>query len=260
MDNTFTLITGASEGIGRAFAQVAAEKGRNVILAARSKEKLDSLAEVLTARHGVEAVAIEADLSKPNGASKLWRSATAKGRKIDFLVNNAGFGRSGRFDSDGWEREAASIQVNVVALTEMMKLAIPHMKEFERARVLNVASVAGYCAGPNMAVYYATKAYVISLSRAVQKELEMSDITVTAVCPGATQSNFFADADMLNTRVTRMARMPSSREVAEAGWAAAIRGDTVYVHGAMNKLGVFMSRFLPATVVDTVSGKLLERV
>lgn len=250
MANEWTLVTGASEGIGKEIARVAAAKGRNVILSARSADKLNALADELKSAYGVDAATVVADLAEPEGPAKLWAEATADGRKIDFLVNNAGLGRHGPFGDDthgGWEREATSIQVNVVALTELMKLAVPHMKTVDRGRILNVASIAGFMAGPNMAVYHATKAYVVSLTRAVQAELEDTDITVTALCPGATKSDFFADAEMQSARVTRMGGGPASAaSVAEEGYDAAMRGQTTIVPGATNIMMTLAAKFLPA--------------
>ena len=264
MTETFTLITGASEGIGREFAKIAAARGRNVILSARNAEKLEALAAELSAEHGVQAVAIPADLAEPGGAEALWAKA-AEGRKIDFLVNNAGLGRHGPFDAEtpgdgGWERELASIQVNVVALTTLMKLAIPHLKEAERGRVLNVASLAGFTPGPGMAVYHATKAYVVSLSRAVREELADTDVTVTALCPGATESEFFKSANMRSARITQIGKPMSAKEVAEEGYDAAIRGDSVAVTGALNIVARWATKLLPNALVAPITKKVLAKV
>ncbi|MEM7524416.1 MAG: SDR family NAD(P)-dependent oxidoreductase [Pseudomonadota bacterium] len=258
MATEWTLVTGASSGIGEAFAKLAASRGRNLVISARNEAKLDQMAVELKEAHGVEIVVVGADLAAPGEAARLWSAATADGRMIDTLVNNAGLGRHGQFADDegfgGWAREAASIQVNVVAMTELMKLAIGHMKDVERGRILNVASIAGFVAGPGMAVYHATKAYVISLSKAVQAEIEGRDITVTAVCPGVTKSNFHADAEMLSARVTRMSGpLPSSADVAEAGWNAAIRGETVHIPGFLNRLTVLLAKFAPAALSTMIS-------
>lgn len=264
MAQEWTLVTGASEGIGKEFARIAASKGRPVILAARSEDKLKALADELEKDHGVETAVIVADLAEPKGAKKLWTAATKGKRRIDFLINNAGLGRNGAFDDaetfGGWEREATSIQVNVVALTELCKLAVPHLKEAERGRILNVASVAGFMPGPGMAVYNATKAYVLNLSQALQAELEDSDVSVTALCPGATESNFFSDAEMKSARVTSIGgKLPTAKEVALEGWNAAIRGQAAHVPGFKNKIAVWTSKLLPAPAVAAIGKYMLER-
>ncbi len=266
MMQTWLLLTGASEGIGKEFARFAAEKGRSLILSARSEDKLNALADELRTAHGVEVVVIPADLTEPDAAAKLWDAAIADGRKIDFLVNNAGLGRHGWFGSEedgdgGWARELASIQVNVVALTDLMNRAVPHMKaHVERGRILNIASVAAFLPGPRMAVYNATKAYVLSLSRAVQEEWDSPDFTVTAMCPGATESNFFKDANMRSARLTGMAPLPSARSVAEAAYHAAIRGQSVMVPGLMNKVTTWAVKLLPAAITAKLSKYMMEKV
>ncbi|MEO0999294.1 MAG: SDR family NAD(P)-dependent oxidoreductase, partial [Pseudomonadota bacterium] len=146
-DAGWTLVTGASEGIGLELARVAAKSGRSVILAARQAEKLNALAEELRGKHNVGVDVIPADLSTEAGAEALWEAATADGRRIDFLINNAGLGSNGPFAEPAtWERERASVMVNVLALTILMKRAVPHMAEHGRGRILNVASVAGFMA------------------------------------------------------------------------------------------------------------------
>ncbi|QPH53785.1 SDR family NAD(P)-dependent oxidoreductase [Pontivivens ytuae] len=257
-DTTWTLVTGASEGIGKELARCAAKSRRNVIVAARSKEKLDALADELTQQYGVQAVAIEADLAARDGAAKLWEAATA-GRTVDILVNNAGLGRNGPFADGEWPRELTSIDVNVTALTELMKLAIPGMVERGDGRILNVASVAAFTPGPGMAVYHATKSYVLSLSHAVDAELDKTGVSITALCPGATESNFFNDADMGDATIVKMRKLPSAKSVAEAGWSGAITRKTVVVPGADNKITVAFSKLVPARVSAAIAQRLLSR-
>lgn len=263
MSETWTLITGASEGIGKELARIAASKGRNVILSARNAAKLEALANELAEAHGVQAVAIPADLAAPGGAEALWAQAS-EGRRIDFLVNNAGLGRHGPFDEElpgdgGWARELASIQVNVVALAALMKLAVPHLKAAERGRILNVASVAGFVPGPGMAVYHATKAFVVSLSRAVREELADSDVTVTALCPGATESDFFRSANMRSARLVQMTKPMSAAEVAAEGYDAAMRGSAICVTGALNIVTGWATKLLPASLVTPIAKRVLAK-
>lgn len=259
MGSNWTLVTGASEGLGREFADIAAKSRRNVIIAARQADKLNALADDLRARHGVEVVVIPVDLSTPKGPVQLWAKAS-KDRRIEVLVNNAGLGRNGAFaDPNGWDREAASIQVNMAALTYLMKQAIAHMQEAGGGKILNVASTAGFMPGPNMAVYHATKAYVLSLSEAVAHELKGSPVTITALCPGATDTNFFASDDAEGATLLTKMKMPTARSVAEAGWQAAIVGQRVKVTGASNVIFSQLPRILPRALTARIAGMFLER-
>ena len=256
----WVLVTGASEGLGREFAELAAAERRPVILSARQVDKLENLDADLRARHGVEAVVIPADLSQPAEAERLWAEASA-GRQIDILVNNAGLGRNGDFaDLSGWARERASIEVNITAATTLMKLAVAAMVERGEGRVLNVASAAGFLPGPYMAVYHATKAYFLSLSEAVAAELAGTAVKVTALCPGATQTNFFAADDAEKaTLITRMFPLPSARSVAVKGWAAMKEGRRIRVTGLTNWLFTVSPRFLPRRFIAWLTGQFLKR-
>jgi len=189
----------------------------------------------------------------------MWAEAS-DGREIDVLVNNAGLGYNGAFDDDaGWAREMASINVNLIALTRLMKLAIPHMKTLPKARILNVASVAGFTPGPNMAVYHATKAYVLSLSEAVAEELRGTNVTVTALCPGATATNFFEDADMEGVRLLKMAKPMKAFDVAELGWLQARVGQRVVVPGFMNKVFAFLPRISPRAMTTRIAAQVMGK-
>lgn len=256
----WTLITGASEGLGREFSDLAAAEGRSVILSARQVEKLEALAADLRARYKIDAVVIPADLALAGEAERLWAKAS-DGRDIDVLVNNAGLGRNGEFaDLSGWARERASIEVNVTAATTLMKLAVAAMVDRGEGRVLNVASAAGFLPGPHMAVYHATKAYFLSLSEAVAAELAGTAVKVTALCPGATQTNFFvADDAVKATLLTKMFPLPSARSVAIKGWAAMKEGRRIRVTGLVNWLFTFSPRVMPRRLVAWVTGQFLKR-
>ena len=254
----FTLITGASEGLGVEFARIAASEGHSLILTARSEDKLNALAAELRSDNN-EILVIPADLSKDGEAEQVWSAAT-DGRQVDVLVNNAGLGYNGPFDNaDGWARELNSINVNLVALTRLMKLAIPHMKSQEHARILNVASVAGVMPGPNMAVYHATKAYVLSLSQAVAEELRGTNVTVTALCPGATATNFFNEADMHSVRLLKLAPPAKAADVAALGWAKAKSGKRIVTPGVMNVIMTFSTRLLPASWVTRITALVMGK-
>ncbi len=253
----YTLITGASEGIGVELARQAAKDKRALILTARSEDKLNALADEL--RPSVsDIVVIPADLSKLEDAERLWTEAT-KDREIDVLVNNAGLGAHDRFDADTWERELASINVNLLALTRLMKLAIPHMQARGSGRILNVASTAAFMPGPNMAVYHATKAYVLSLSEAVAEELRGTGITITALCPGATETAFFDAADMRDVRLLKLGSVAKASDVAELGWLQTRAGKRIVVPGAINKVFAFLTRLLPRSMVTRVASTVMGK-
>lgn len=254
----WTLITGASEGLGVEFARIAAAEGQPMILTARSEDKLEALARELRQK-GAEVVVIPADLSRPEEAERLWQAATAD-RHIGFLINNAGLGRNDPFGTaEGWDREAASIEVNVTALTRLMKLALPPMQARGAGRILNVASTAAFLPGPNMAVYHASKAFVLSLSEAVAHELRGTGVTVTALCPGATRTNFFTDADMHGVRLLKLSPPAAADTVARTGWDGAMAGRRVVVPGLMNKLAAQMPRLLPRRVVTALTGVFMSK-
>ncbi len=256
----WTLITGASEGLGREFSELAAVEGRKVILSARQEDKLQALAADLRKQYKVEAVVIPADLAMPGEPERLWALAS-EGRVIDVLVNNAGLGRNGDFaDPAGWSRERASIEVNITAATILMKSAVVAMAARGAGRVLNVASAAGFLPGPHMAVYHATKAYFLSLSEAVAAELVGTGVTVTALCPGATQTNFFvADDAVKATLITKMFPLPSARSVAVKGWAAMKEGRRIRVTGLVNWLFTFSPRLFPRRFMPWLTGQFLKR-
>lgn len=258
MTTEYTLITGASEGIGKEIARSAARDGRSIILTARSEDKLNALAEELRSDHGVEVVVIPADLSSLEESERLWTEAV-KDRRINTLVNNAGLGRNGAFADGGWERELLSIQVNLLTLTDLMKRAVAHMNETGKGRILNVSSVAGFVPGPGMAVYHASKAYVLYLSEAVAEELSNTDITVTTLCPGATQTGFFDEADMHDVRLVKSGMVAKAKDVAEAGWMAMRVGKRVMVPGFMNKVTALLPRFVPRWVATWISKQVMSR-
>ena len=254
----YTLITGASEGIGAEIARQAAKEGRAMILTARSEDKLNALADELRDA-SEDIVVITADLSKIDEADRLWDAAT-DGREIDVLVNNAGLGSHDTFDTPGtWERELTSINVNVLALARLMKLAVPHMQGNGGGRILNVASTAAFMPGPNMAVYHATKAFVLSLSEAVAEELRGTNVTITALCPGATETAFFDAADMRKVNLLKMGRPAKASDVAELGWLQARIGKRIVIPGAMNVLFAFGTRLMPRSLTTRLANKIMGK-
>jgi uncharacterized protein len=249
------LITGASSGIGLDLARLFAEDGHDIVLVARSEDKLRELAKELEARHGIKATVIVADLAKPDAPQQIFVVAPA----VDILVNNAGFGTSGKFAETDLRAELDMIQVNIAALTHLTKLFLGPMLERKRGRILNVASTAAFQPGPLMAVYYATKAYVLSFSEAIAEELSGSGVTVTALCPGPTATGFQQAANMGTEALLKVMRPVSSMEVARAGYRGMMRGKRVVIPGLKNKLGVQSLRVSPRAVVTKVVRALQER-
>ncbi|HVE72001.1 MAG TPA: SDR family oxidoreductase [Thermoanaerobaculia bacterium] len=249
------LITGPSSGIGLDLAHVFAEDGHDVVLVARSEGKLRALAAELSAKHGINATVIVADLSRPDAPREVFAAAPP----VDVLVNNAGFGLSGMFTETPMRTELDMIQVNVAALTHLTKLFLPQMLERKRGRILNVASTAAFQPGPLMAVYYATKAYVLSFSEAVAEELRDTGVTVTALCPGPTATGFQKAANMGTEALLKLMKPVSSMEVARAGYRGMMRGQRVVIPGLKNKLGVQSLRVSPRRVVTRIVRALQER-
>jgi len=250
------LVTGASKGLGREFAWLAAEEGIDLVLTARSAPLLNDLAEELRHRHRIAVRVIPGDLARPGAAQVLWKKAV-EDAPIDILVNNAGLGRAGRFADGGAERERRSIALNVAAYTELTRLALDGMGV--GGRILNVASAAGFVPGPGMAVYHATKAYALTLDDAIRAELrrQPTGVTLTTLCPGATETAFFADAGIGETRLRRLAPRIAPADVARAGWQGMKAGRARVVPGLFWKLGALAPRLAPRGLAAAVTGWLL---
>jgi uncharacterized protein len=252
------LITGASNGIGLELARVCARNRHDVVLVARSESKLREVAaEVLAS--GVRAHVIVSDLSAPGAVQGLIDRVRALGVEVDILVNNAGYGLFGPFLETSLEAELAMIQVNIVALTQLSKGLLPGMVARKSGRILNLASTAAFLPGPLMAVYYATKAYVLSFTEAIAVELEGTGVTVTALCPGPTASGFQAAANLEESKLVAGKRLPTARDVAQAGYEAMMAGKTVFVPGLSNKLTVLTPRVFPRRLVAKFVQTMQER-
>lgn len=249
------LITGASSGLGMDFARLFARDGWDLVLVARSEGKLRELAASLS---GTTATVIAADLSQPDAARRLADELRARSIRVDALVNNAGLGAAGAFAANDWQLELQSIQVNVVALTALAKLLLPDMLARRSGRILNVASTAAFQPGPLMAVYYATKAYVLSFSEALAEELRDSGVTVTALCPGPTATGFAAVSDAGDKRLFKVRKPARSADVARAGYEAMKRGRRVVVTGMVNRMMTQAVRVTPRRLVSTIVRKLQE--
>ena len=249
------LITGPSSGIGLDLAHLFAADGPDVVLVARSEEKLRALAAELESKHGIRTQVIVADLARPDAPREVFAAAPP----VDILVNNAGYGLSGMFSATAARTELEMIQVNITALTHLTKLFLPQMLERKHGRILNVASTAAFQPGPLMAVYYATKAYVLSFSEAIAEELRETGVTVTALCPGPTATGFQKTANLGSEALLKVMKPVSSMEVARAGYRGTMRGQRVVIPGLKNKLGVQSLRVSPRAVVTRVVRALQER-
>ncbi len=253
------LITGASGGIGLDLAHLFARDGHDVVLVARSEGKLQQLARDLEKSHDVTAHVIASDLAKPEAPREVFEETRARRLQIDYLVNNAGFGLNGKFAQTNLGAELEMIQVNVTAVTHLTKLFLEGMVARNRGRIMNVASTAAFQPGPLMAVYYATKAYVLSFSEAVAEELSGSGVTVTALCPGPTSTGFAAAADMNELPLFNLSKPMASMDVAVAGYRAMMRGRRVAITGMKNKVMAQSVRVSPRFVVTKVVRALQER-
>lgn len=245
----WALVTGASGGIGLELARLIASEGWDVVLTARTEEALEALALEIRRDEARRVLVLPGDLARPGEVDRLLARLQEEEVEVDLLVNNAGFGDYGPVASGEMERFRDMIQVNVTALTELCRGVLPGMVERGRGGILNVASTAAFQPGPLMAVYYATKAYVLSFSEALRNELRGSGVTVTTLCPGPTRSGFQAEAGIEASPLVRWLPLPSSRKVAEHGVRALLRGKGTAVHGWLNRLQVASLRRMPRKLV-----------
>ncbi len=253
------LVTGASRGIGREFARVLAENGYDLVVVARSAMELEVLKQELGRTAGACVIVIAVDLAESGAAEGIYARILEEGITVDVLVNNAGFGCFGSFLETDWETESEMIQCNVTTLTRLTKLLLPGMVERKRGRIVNVASTASFVPGPMMAVYYATKAYVLSFSESLAGELDGTGISVTALCPGPTSTDFNERAGVRKSRSARVKGLSTAREVAEYGYRSMIGGASLAVHGIANRLVLSALRFMPRSLVLRFARKSRKR-
>ena len=250
------LITGASGGIGADLARLFARDGYALVLTARGSVALEVLADELREKHGATVDVVPADLGRPGGADGLFERLA--GRQIDVLVNNAGFGQAGPFVELDAEGEAQMLELNMIAPTRLIRLLLPGMVERGRGRIMNVASTAAFQPGPLMAGYYATKAYLLSLSEALAEELRGTGVTVTALCPGPTATGFQERADMMETRLVKSGLM-ASMAVAKAGHRGMHSGKALVVPGFRNNALIAVVRVAPRRLVRRVVRRMNAR-
>ena len=254
------LITGASGGIGKELAIIHATAGDHLILVARSASALNSLKADLEAKHNIQVSVIAKDLSAPGSARELYDEVRNSGTEIDYLINNAGFGDYGFFHESDPEKVRQMIELNISALTLLSRFYSADMVARKKGRIMNVASTAAFQPGPLMAVYFATKAYVLHFSEAMSNELSGTGVTITALCPGATESGFQSAANMEDSKLVKGRKLPTSADVARYGYKAMMRGRPVAVHGAMNAFLAASVGWMPRQLVLKVTRKMQDRV
>lgn len=256
-DRQTALITGASFGIGLALARIFARENYNLVLVARSGDKLRQLASELEKANSVHSLILAVDLTEPGAPAYVLDQTTRANIVVDILVNNAGFGQYGLFVENDLEECLRQIQLNVIALTHLTRLYLPGMVERKNGRILNVASTAAFQPGPLMAVYFATKAYVLHFSEALANELAGTGVTVTCLCPGATATEFHKRAKATGMNLLRMGSM-DARTVAEDGYRALMEGKSVVISGFKNWLVAQSVRVSPRRLVTAIARKIQE--
>lgn len=250
---SYTVITGASAGIGTEFARQLAQTGHDLILVARRKDKLEQLANELRESNGVEVSCFTIDLADPTGSEKLTDEICKANLSVNGLINNAGFGDRGAFIDLPQERQMQMIQLNVNTLVELTHRLLPMMLTQDNPYIINVASTAAFQAGPNMAVYYATKAFVLSFTEALHEELRPKGVTVSALCPGPTLSEFAEEANISDSNLFKAGAMTSAEVVKQA---LANKDSAIVVAGWQNRLSVRLSKFSPRFLTRKVAGWL----
>ena len=255
--NKTALITGASSGIGLELAKIHASKGDNLVLVARSIDKLNQLKTEIESQYKVNVYNIEKDLSVINSPMEVYEEIKQNNIQIDYLINNAGFGDIGNFSDTRWEKELRMINLNITALTQLTKLFLNDMLARKQGKIMNLASTASFQPGPMMAVYFATKSYVLHLTEAINAEVKGSGVSLTALCPGPTESGFQAAAEIEQNMLFNK-KNPTSKEVAEYGYKSMMNGKAVAIHGFKNYLMANSVRFTPRNWVVAITKKMQE--
>ena len=254
--DNFALITGASGGIGACFARALAARGRNLVLVARSKDKLEALRSEIGAKHSLRIEVIEQDLSLEGSAARLATMLKDRGIAVDLLVNNAGFGANGEFWKLPLERQAEMLRLNIVTLTELTHLLLPAMVERRGGGIINISSTASFQPVPYTSVYAATKAYVTSFSMGLAEEVHRYGVKVLALCPGGTATNFW-DAGQFS-KIDLPGGLQSPEEVVEVGLRAYDRGSSLAVPRFINRLMIFAQRLAPRRLAAQQAGNMFR--
>jgi short-subunit dehydrogenase len=256
MNDETALITGSTSGIGLHLANEFAAHRHGLVLVAPVESELEAQAEEFRRAFAIPVRVIAKDLRKPEAAQDIFDTVASQSLNINILVNNAGFAYRGNFWKIPIEHDLDVLRLNIEAVVRLTKLLLPPMIEHRRGRVLNVASVAAFEPGPHLAIYHATKSFVLLLSEALAEELKRTGVTVTALCPGPTDTDFFTKSGMLTARMFQIANLMAPQDVARAGYRGAMRGDRVVVPGLANKAIVFSRRILPDAALAKLTGYL----
>ncbi|WP_088103934.1 SDR family NAD(P)-dependent oxidoreductase [Halalkalibacter urbisdiaboli] len=252
VNNKWTLITGASSGIGEVFAHEFAAKGSHLILTARSESKLNELAQKLRKKHGIQTEVIVSDLSKENTPTEIYQACIRRGCSVDILVNNAGFATHGFFEEQSFDRNHDQIMLNIMALVKLTHLFLPEMLRKRSGTVINVASTAAFQPNPYMAVYGATKAFVLSFTQALWEENRKRGVQFLTLCPGSTETAFF---DNVGTNDAVVGKKDSPKDVVDVAFRSLGTSRSYVVAGRMNYLISQINRFIPKKVMlQVVSG------
>lgn len=260
MNDQATLITGAGSGIGLALAEEFARHGHPLFLTSRDESELRRISAQLSQRYNVSVDYFAQDLEQPNACQTIYSAFQSRGRTLDILCNNAGLGYHGKFWEIPLERQLQIIKVNIEAPVALLHLFLPEMLRRSQGRILNVASVAGFEPGPLLAVYHASKAFFLSLTEALAVETKDSGVTVSALCPGPTDTDFFEKADAVDIKGFQKTHVMSPQEVAEVGYKGLMNGDPTIVPGASNKALVFARRFLSEGAQAKMNEKVYEKM
>jgi short-subunit dehydrogenase len=258
MNSETALITGASSGIGMHLAHEFARHGHPLVLVAPVESELQKVAAEFKSVHGVEVRVIAKDLEQTSSTGEIFDELHHNGVIVDILVNNAGHGFRGKAWEIPLDHDLSMVRLNIEAVLRLTKLFLPQMVQRGRGRILNTASVAGFEPGPLFAVYHATKAFVLSWSEALAVELEDTPITVTALCPGPTDTDFFTKADMVESRAFQTASVMAPQDVAKAGYEGLMKKELFVVPGGMNKALVAARRVLSQTAQAHLNKKFYE--
>ena len=243
------LITGASGGLGLSFVNIFARDGYDIVLVARNGDRLEEIKKEIETKYNVNAMVVAVDLCAQNGAEQVFDATSKAGIKVDVLVNNAGFGDFGEFYKSDLNKQTRMVDLNCIALMQLCHLYLPDMIKNGKGNILNVDSIAAFQAGPLMSVYYATKAFVLSFSQALTRELKGTGVKVTALCPGPIRTNFDNAADLGESGLFKNLKVWDPNVVAEFGYKNMKKGKSLCICGFVNKIIVFANRLAPRCLV-----------
>ena len=253
---SYVLITGTTSGLGREFARIFAQNSYNIVAVARNEVLLQQQKQELERQFGVEMVYIVKDLSAENSVQEVYDEIKYKGINIDILINNAGFGSFGRYVDVDWQRQKGLASVNMLAVMQLSYLFGKDMDRRGEGKIVNIASTSSFQAGPYMAMYHASKAFVRSFSEALHEEMKSSGVSVTAICPGPVATNFERNAHMINSAMFTRLRVYTPEVVAAKSYRAIMNNKAVYVVGWPNKLLVFLTRFCSLKFSRVLASKI----